>query len=38
MCIRDNPYTGGPVFDGPRILMSGDPGVGVGNVPCQQWS
>lgn len=37
LCAVD-PYTGGPVFDGPRILMSGDPGVGVDNVPCQQWS
>ena len=37
LCAVD-PYTGGPVFGGPRILMSGDPGVGVDNVPCQLWS
>ena len=37
LCAAD-PYTGGPVFDGPRIIMSGDPGIGVGDIPCQSWS
>ena len=37
LCAAD-PYTGGPVFDGPRIVMSGDPGIGVGDIPCQSWS
>ena len=37
LCSVD-PYTGGPVFDGPTIAMSDDPGVGVEGIPCQQWS
>lgn len=37
LCSVD-PYTGGPVFDGPSITMTGDPGVGVDNVPCDNWS
>ena len=37
LCSVD-PYTGGPVFDGPSITMTGDLGVGVDNVPCDNWS
>ena len=37
LCAQD-PYTGGPAFDGAVIRMSGDPGVGVDNVPCERWS
>lgn len=37
LCSLD-PYTGGPVFDGPAIVMSDDPGIGVDHVPCQAWS
>lgn len=37
LCSVD-PYTGGPVFDGPSITMTDDPGVGVDNVPCDNWS
>lgn len=37
LCSVD-PYTGGPVFDGPSITMTDDPGVGVDNVPCDSWS
>ena len=37
LCSVD-PYTGGPMFDGPSITMTGDPGVGVDNVPCDNWS
>lgn len=36
LCSMD-PYTGGPVFDGPFIRMSGDIGVGVENIPCVNW-
>lgn len=36
LCSVD-PYTGGPVFDGPTIAMSGDPGIGVDQVPCSNW-
>lgn len=36
LCSVD-PYSGGPVFDGPRIFMTDDPGVGVTNVPCTDW-
>lgn len=36
LCSVD-PYTGGPVFDGPMIRMSSDPGIGVENVPCTNW-
>ena len=31
------PMPGGPVFDGPAISMSADPGVGVGGIPCESW-
>ncbi len=37
LCSVD-PYTGGPVFDEATISMSGDPGIGVGDVPCESWS
>jgi o-succinylbenzoate synthase len=36
LCSVD-PYTGGPVFQGPTISMSGDPGVGVDQIPCSSW-
>ncbi len=36
LCSVD-PYTGGPIFDGPTIAMSADPGVGVDHVPCHNW-
>ena len=36
LCSVD-PYTGGPIFHGPSITMSGDPGVGVDHVPCYNW-
>ena len=36
LCSVD-PYTGGPVFDGAKIRMTGDPGIGVDNIPCTQW-
>lgn len=36
LCAED-PYTGGPVFDGPSITMSEDPGIGVGSIPCNNW-
>jgi L-alanine-DL-glutamate epimerase-like enolase superfamily enzyme len=36
LCSVD-PYTGGPVFEGPAITMSSDPGVGVDQVPCMDW-
>lgn len=36
LCSVD-PYTGGPVFDGPLIRMAEDPGVGVDCVPCENW-
>lgn len=31
------PLPGGPVFDGPTISMSGDPGVGLERIPCESW-
>ena len=37
LCAVD-PYSGGPVFDGPTIAMSDDPGVGVDDVPCREWT
>ena len=37
LCAVD-PYTGGPLFNGPEIAMSDNPGVGVENVPCPAWS
>lgn len=37
LCAVD-PYTGGPAFQGPQILMTDDPGVGVESVPCDAWS
>jgi len=36
LCAVD-PYTGGPKFDEAVITMTGDPGIGVDNVPCQSW-
>ncbi len=30
---RIDPYTGGPVFDGPRIVMNETPGIGITDVP-----
>lgn len=32
LCKMD-PYLGGPVFDGPRIRMNEDPGMGISGVP-----
>ena len=37
LCAVD-PYSGRPVFDGPTIAMSDDPGVGVDDVPCREWT
>lgn len=37
LCSVD-PYTGGPVFDGPMIRMSSDPGIGVDHIPCDNWA
>lgn len=37
LCSVD-PYEGGPVFEEAQISMSGDPGIGVGCVPCEDWS
>ena len=37
LCAVD-PYTGGPLFNGPEIAMSDNPGVGVEAVPCPAWS
>ena len=31
----ENPYTGGPVFDGPRILLPETPGIGIEHVPAE---
>lgn len=31
------PLPGGPVFDGARVTMSADPGVGVRDIPCTDW-
>ena len=36
LCSSD-PYTGGPLFDGPRIRMTGDAGIGVDHIPCTHW-
>lgn len=36
LCSED-PYEGGPVFDGAAIRMTGDPGIGVTNIPCGNW-
>jgi L-alanine-DL-glutamate epimerase-like enolase superfamily enzyme len=36
LCAVD-PYTGGPIFQGPLITMTDDPGVGVDNIPCPHW-
>ncbi len=30
---REDPYTGGPVFRGPKIFMNEDPGMGILKVP-----
>lgn len=30
---REDPYTGGPVFKGPKIFMNEDPGMGISKVP-----
>lgn len=32
LCSVD-PYTGGPVYEGPRILMNDTPGIGITGVP-----
>ena len=37
LCAVD-PYSGGPAFEGPAILMTQDAGVGVRNVPCDDWN
>ena len=36
LCAVD-PSTGGPIFNGPLITMTNDPGVGVDNIPCGHW-
>ena len=36
LCSVD-PYTGGPIFEGAKIRMSADPGIGVDNIPCTCW-
>lgn len=36
LCSVD-PYAGGPVFEGPAIRMSEDPGIGVTGIPCENW-
>lgn len=36
LCAVD-PYTGGPIFKGPLITMTNDPGIGVDNIPCPHW-
>lgn len=30
---REDPYTGGPVFHGPKIMMNENPGIGITHVP-----
>lgn len=30
---REDPYRGGPVFDGPRIIMNNEAGIGITEVP-----
>ena len=37
LCSID-PFSGGPRFDEALITMSGDPGVGVGDIPCEIWA
>lgn len=37
LCSVD-PYQGGPVFDEATITMSEDPGIGVGQIPCDCWA
>ncbi len=32
---RIDPYEGGPVFEGPKIRMTGQPGIGICGVPVQ---
>lgn len=31
---RMDPYEGGPVYDGPRIIMNETPGIGIVSAPC----
>ena len=31
------PMPGGPVFEGPTITMTGDPGIGIREIPVAQW-
>lgn len=31
------PLPGGPVFDADTVTMSGDPGIGVRDIPCTDW-
>ena len=37
LCATD-PFTGGPVFDGPNITLTDAPGIGVDSIPCDSWS
>ena len=30
---REDPYTGGPIYQGSRILMNETPGLGITSVP-----
>lgn len=30
---KEDPYIGGPTFDGPRIIMNDEPGMGIREVP-----
>ncbi len=34
LCAED-PYEGGPVFDGPQILLTSESGIGISKVPVQ---
>lgn len=36
LCAAD-PFSGGPIFSGPAISMTGDPGIGVEGIPCTHW-
>lgn len=36
LCSAD-PFTGGPVFDGPWVRMTGASGIGITSVPCGDW-
>ena len=36
LCSVD-PFTGGPVFDGPAVTLTDAPGIGVENIPCSVW-